>query len=59
MVGDGINDVLVFVKVDIGIVIGSGMDVVIEFVDIVFMKSDLIDVLIVIKFSYEIIKNIK
>lgn len=30
MIGDGINDVLVLVLVDIGIVMGSGSDVVIE-----------------------------
>lgn len=51
MVGDGINDVLVFVKVDVGIVIGSGMDVVIEFVDIVLVKNDLLDVVNVIYLS--------
>lgn len=37
MVGDGINDVLVFKVVDVGIVMGGGIDVVFEIVDMVFM----------------------
>lgn len=36
-VGDGINDVLVLVEVDVGFVIGIGIDIVIEIVDVVFM----------------------
>lgn len=39
MVGDGINDVFVFVIVDVGIVMGGGIDVVIEMVDVVLLKS--------------------
>lgn len=46
MVGDGINDLLVLVVVDVGMVIGVGMDIVIEVVDIVLMKSNLEDVII-------------
>lgn len=38
MVGDGVNDVLVLVVVDLGIVMGvMGIDVVIEIVDVVLM----------------------
>lgn len=44
MVGDGVNDVLVLVEVDFGIVIGVGMDVVVELVDVVFVCFDLCDV---------------
>lgn len=51
-VGDGINDVLVFVYVDVGIVIGIGIDVVIEFVDVVLMLGDLCGVVNV----YEVLK---
>lgn len=41
MVGDGINDVFVFVIVIVGIVMGvKGLVVVIEFVDIVFIGND-------------------
>lgn len=36
-VGDGINDVLVLISVIVGIVMGSGIDVVIEFGLIVFV----------------------
>lgn len=40
-VGDGINDVLVLVCVDVGIVMGGlGLDVVIEVVDVVFMIDE-------------------
>lgn len=37
MVGDGVNDVLVFVNVDVGIVMGGGIDVVVEVFDLVLM----------------------
>lgn len=42
-----------------GIVIGLGIDVVMELVDIVLMCSDLMDVFIVVELSKVIIKNIK
>lgn len=38
-VGDGINDSLLLVWVDIGIVMGSGIDVVIEILNVVFMNG--------------------
>lgn len=41
MVGDGVNDVLVLVVVDVGIVMGMGIDVVIESVGVIFFKGDL------------------
>lgn len=42
MVGDGINDVLVLVCVDIGFVMGVvGIDMVIEIVGVVLMDDDL------------------
>lgn len=40
-VGDGINDVLVLVEFDVGLVIGIGIDVVVEFVDVVLMFGNL------------------
>lgn len=39
MVGDGINDVLVMKVVVIGIVMGSGIDVVLEIVDVVLIYN--------------------
>lgn len=39
MVGDGINDVLVMKAVVIGIVMGSGIDVVLEIVDAVLIYN--------------------
>lgn len=41
MVGDGINDVFVLVIVSIGVVMGEGIDVVLEIVDVVLMKNEL------------------
>lgn len=38
-----------------GIVIGFGIDVVVEVVDVVFMKNDVLDVVNVILFSKKII----
>lgn len=45
MVGDGINDVFVLVSSDVGIFMSFGIDIVIELVDIVLMKFELIDFL--------------
>lgn len=48
-VGDGINDVFVLVRVDIGIVMGGlGLDVVIEVVDIVLMIDEFFKIVKVI-----------
>lgn len=59
MVGDGINDMLVFVIVDIGMVIGIGMDIVMEIVDIMLICGDLNSIVDVICMSRLIMKNIK
>lgn len=49
-VGDGINDILVLVCVDVGIVMGGlGLDVVIEVVDIVIMIDEFLKIVIVVK----------
>lgn len=59
MVGDGINDVFVLVQVDVGIVIGIGIDVAIVVSDIILIVGDLQGILIVIKLSWVIMGNIR
>lgn len=51
MIGDGVNDVFVLVQVDVGIVIGFGIDVVVEIVDIVLVDSDFKDIVMLIFFG--------